>query len=205
MRIPKKIKIGYHTYNVTYPFEFKDEDNLLGLHCGISGTIRVSKHKNDQILRETLLHEVFHGIDAVYLGDVLSEEVITKISKAWFQVIKDNNLYTDNLEKFAKTIKIGPFKYKILLDYEFNDTVTSLAGICDHEKLLIKIASKDRMDDYSPECMKAILCFTVFSAIKYCYCIEDETLEKIPDRVLGAGIYQVLRDNKLEELIKESM
>ena len=95
MRIPKKIKIGWKTYEVKLA-EPKQTLFTEGKEC--YGTIDYDRQEinlrvtNTQWQNEvTLIHEVLHGIENMYCIE-LGEEVVKRLSEALYTVLKDNNL-----------------------------------------------------------------------------------------------------------------
>ena len=69
MKLPNTMKIGFRTYDIIFPNDFKDIN-----HCGITDyerqEIRIgeigsngAKYKNDSII-QTTMHEVIHAIEA---------------------------------------------------------------------------------------------------------------------------------------------
>lgn len=101
--LPKKIKIGGHEYDVIFPYNFKEIDSYLGLHDLLARKIYISEVdysgniRKDSDIYKTLLHEILHGIDSVYLKDRLAEEddhekIIDSLADGLLQVLTDANL-----------------------------------------------------------------------------------------------------------------
>ena len=95
MKLPKKIKIGGFTYKIVVL------DNLVrvtgseeadGLITPNRSIIHIVKKESEQFMGQAFLHEVMHGIDMAYNGDVLDEPTIERISQGLYQVLKDNKL-----------------------------------------------------------------------------------------------------------------
>ena len=90
MEIPKKLNICGFEYTVE--IREIDDSNLYGQHnltkCQILIANDVtSKQKQEQ----TLIHEILHAIDCA-VGTKLDEEQITALSRALYQVLKENSL-----------------------------------------------------------------------------------------------------------------
>lgn len=94
MKLPKEIKIGPHTYKARF------EENYSANH----GTLAESRHTHTQIvidpsqsesqLRDTLLHEILHCINAQvgFVSHERSEEeaAVARLAPMLLQVIQDN-------------------------------------------------------------------------------------------------------------------
>lgn len=87
-----KIKIGWREYEVTKATPALNLGNeLYGEidHLGSTITIRAANTPDEDCA--TLIHEVLHGIDAMY-GIVMEEEFVERLANALYTVLKDNNL-----------------------------------------------------------------------------------------------------------------
>lgn len=212
-RMLKTIKIGGINYKIVYPYVFKENSGLVGLHepniakIKLSDSFARTKRSWDRIL-ETLLHEIIHGVDVVYTNAGLSEEEVSILSVCLFQVIRDNDL---NIEKckFPANVKIGGFNYKVIENYSFKDTECQ-SGTIYHQACEILCYFKDvNGDDYAGSVKMSTFFYFVMKAI-----INITELGNIlsSDNVLDGsqlqgtfaqGLYQVFSDNKdLEKLLK---
>ncbi len=86
MKIPKKLKVGAHTYSVLMVDKVDDEDNV-GECCASELTIKVCKSQEPSQIAETFLHEIIHASDAH-----LTEAQVDRLGHVLLQVILDNNL-----------------------------------------------------------------------------------------------------------------
>lgn len=88
MNIPKKLKIGGHTYKVIT--EKPGEINERGT-CGVTnkskGIISINKNLIQSEKECTLIHEIFHIIN-----NELNEAVIESLSQQLYQVLRENKL-----------------------------------------------------------------------------------------------------------------
>lgn len=77
---------------LNYKVKFVESDEIDGFYGEIihkKEVIRMNKEHSLQRQKETLLHEIAHGIEAeLKLG--LKEETITRFTNVWYQVIVDN-------------------------------------------------------------------------------------------------------------------
>ena len=93
MKLPKRVKIGARTYRVIKDYNFKkqdDDEDVMGMHNGMYGTIRIAPTGNDIHKFQILIHEMLHGIDAVYNSDKLEEDTVERLSQGLVQVLTDN-------------------------------------------------------------------------------------------------------------------
>jgi hypothetical protein len=104
MKIPKKLKIGGHTYSVIYPYHFKERGDISGQHDLDVLEIRVDDRdgwshnaRPESTVAETFLHEILHACDTISGHNVFksNESAITGISQLLFQVLRDNKLRFD--------------------------------------------------------------------------------------------------------------
>lgn len=92
MEIPSEVKIGNINFEVV-----KTKNNLVFEGDPVDGIISFEESKielgvlnrSQQVIEETFIHEVIHGIFG-YMSIEQNEELIIKISKGLHQVIKDN-------------------------------------------------------------------------------------------------------------------
>lgn len=90
MKIPKKLNICGFEY--TIEIREIDDANLYGQHCLTKLRILIANDvKSKQKQEHTLLHEILHAID-VAVGTNLTEEKVGALSRALYQVLKENNL-----------------------------------------------------------------------------------------------------------------
>jgi len=90
MKIPPSIKVGGHTYTVSFVEKLWMREGNLGQ----------ARHNTDQIIElevalhpeqtaATFLHEVMHVVDRVYNKGSLSEDAIDAMAEGLFQVLSD--------------------------------------------------------------------------------------------------------------------
>lgn len=64
---------------------------LAGTFVGARGEILVRTDCGPEMQAQTLLHEVGHAVESVYLeADQLSEAQLSAFTQGWFQVMRDN-------------------------------------------------------------------------------------------------------------------
>lgn len=102
MIIPQTLKIGGHIYKIEIK-EMKD--------CGecdyANNTISLNKDHAQSQQEATLIHEIFHAINANFDESSISHMLLESLSQQFYQVLKDNNLLnngTTTKPKSRKTI-----------------------------------------------------------------------------------------------------
>lgn len=98
MKIPTKINISGIIYDVQLipGKEHSDlhERNYIGSINHEKCLIMLEKDMNEQMVLESLLHEITHGIE--YSNQLkLSEKDVFRLARGFHQVLKDNNLLKD--------------------------------------------------------------------------------------------------------------
>ena len=90
MKIPKKIKIGGHTYGIKQVANspFFENDTCAKINRE-TGEILISKTLIQTEKELSLFHEIFHLIN----GE-LSEELVESLAQQVYQVCKDNKFIT---------------------------------------------------------------------------------------------------------------
>ena len=204
IKLPKSVKIGgvyYDVYEKTNGFI--DDTTLAGIHKGFSSEIKVDTTMAAQRVLETLMHEIIHATDFTCFGYVLGEDHIDLLAKSWIQVLVDNNLQLNNDNvKLPKKVRVGPFEYAVIFPYAFSDMPSITAMIVKYSELSIFLTDREGDDLYRKDFIK----FNLFSAI--CLIIINlyqYTDDKIPVdfKIISSALFQVFKDNKIEELIKK--
>lgn len=93
MLLPEKVRIGPFDYNVQSMPERESRDlHLSGHYSGRTLLIRVDREQADQVVIETLFHEVDHAIfDLAGVDDKTPvEDIITRTSPLRLAVYRDN-------------------------------------------------------------------------------------------------------------------
>lgn len=102
-KLPKTIKVGAHSYEIIFPYTFKEVDGYLGLHDGLQRKIFIAANdfagnpRADSDIYKTLLHELIHAVDSVYLKCRLGEEgdeekIVDSLAEGLLQVLLDAKL-----------------------------------------------------------------------------------------------------------------
>ena len=104
----QKVKIAAHTYNLIYPYCFRERFDYCGQADHSLCEIRIVNHDNCGNTRPysnilvTFFHEIIHAIDRAYCMDMLGgdnkEQITEALAQGFTQVMLDNNLL--NREKF---------------------------------------------------------------------------------------------------------
>ena len=95
MKIPKRIKVAGHWYEVIFDDIKLTNEGLVGLSVHNQLIIYLcNKYRgeklNKTIIEETFLHEILHTVDTNYNNHSLSEETVDRLSEGLYQVLKDN-------------------------------------------------------------------------------------------------------------------
>jgi hypothetical protein len=99
----KKVKIGAYEFKILFPYNFREVNDIRGssrtdfLEIRIADNSDGRKYPPDTIY-ETLQHEILHMINNIYNNYRISEEDITLLSQALYQVFKDNEESSVNSE-----------------------------------------------------------------------------------------------------------
>lgn len=207
--IPKEVKIGGSKYKVKLINTFIEQSkNLLGLSCVPQKEIIISKVFNDNIrdirkIHESFLHECLHMVEFEWNLDI-DHPVLTQLSVGLYQVLVDNDLqfYKNTV---IKSIKVGGFRYKVIYPYTFVDTgITVQAFNPDSDSLEVKVTDIDYTGSKcSVEYVKQVLFGCIMYLINLTY--NGEHWGDIEDNDLytySRGIYQLIKDNKLNELFR---
>ena len=86
VKIQSPIQVGGHGYKIVFSNKTGDDDDWGQLnHKDL--IIRLNpKLKNVSVLRQTLIHELDHAVDWVYVSRELQERQIYNISQGWNQI-----------------------------------------------------------------------------------------------------------------------
>ena len=94
-----KLKIGYKTFDVVYqPKVFLDNEEVSGYIDFDDGKICIKDELPLDSKNQTLLHEIFHGIENVF-NIQLTEEQIDALATGFLTVAKDNNKFIQKILK----------------------------------------------------------------------------------------------------------
>ena len=91
MTFPKNVKIGFRNYKINRiePSSKLNNDILFGEIAFVTNEININSQFDEDEQKETLIHEILHGIDHMYKLD-LDEDVVSRLSVAIYTVLKDN-------------------------------------------------------------------------------------------------------------------
>jgi hypothetical protein len=106
--LPKTIKIGQHTYQVIFPYRFKERTDYSGQADHSLLEIRIcdldpgGTTRPDSVIFGDFIHEILHCIDRIYcmsrIGKAQAkEELIEALAQGITQVLVDHN------QSFLKT------------------------------------------------------------------------------------------------------
>ena len=100
MKIPKRLKIGGHDYQIVFPYVFTERSDLTGQNDPNLKLIRIVEYVNDErransAICVTLIHEVLHAIDhntgqQIFTGND-GECKIGALSEGIYSLLVDND------------------------------------------------------------------------------------------------------------------
>lgn len=98
MKIPKKVKIGGHWYDVVYPYKFRDTTSLDAQsdyalkEIKICGVDRSGNETPQSFIISNFIHEIIHMLDAQSGHNVFveNEPAVVALGEGIFQVLVDN-------------------------------------------------------------------------------------------------------------------
>lgn len=206
LKIPSKLIIGGIEYQIEITSKVKD-DNMQnwGFHH-ISGAkiLLLDTYDSEKFapctFLHTFLHELIHAIDAIYIGNLFSEDYVNKFEDLWFTLLADNNLYIGE-DKFPESIRILGRDYKVIKDYEFEEHIKDSPSVAlTTDDLEIKIAGKEHASNH--EILKCNLLEVLMKHICNPFFTEDE-FKKINFHAFCSGLYQILKNSNLNKIIRE--
>lgn len=220
-KLPKNLKVGGFNYEVVYPYNFDDKimgsDNLglfepATLKIKVSGVDSGGIETPNSVVMYSFLHEIFHAIDRVYCSDNLdnmdqeienktdnSEITIPTLANGWYQVLKDNKIFS--IQSIPKKIKIFGYDYIINFPYDLEgEDHINISGI-EYHKMMIKIRDIHTHGiKYDFQNIRHLLLSYITHAIVY-YSIRYAPFTDDLVNSFAFGLYQVLVDNNIEQLI----
>lgn len=209
--VPSKIKCGGNTYQVELIKNFPDKgDNILGL-CNIAqNKIIISLGYNGNKrpiyrLHESLLHECLHLVEYEW-SFCLHHDFLNQFSIGLYQVLRENDLKLGE-KGLPKKLKIGGMIYKIIFPYTFyDDTCSNSSFLADADSLEIKVSE---IDDSGLKAHHSYISqdflYSVLNAIyaTYLNSFKDIAPSDEAFSCLVKGVYQVIVDNKLNDLFRK--
>jgi hypothetical protein len=209
---PEKIKIGGVNHEIQYCDKFSLGSSSVGIYNKAKLSIRILLGDKDSErslnrIHETLLHEILHGIDNIYIDSFIPEGqgIIERLSVGLYSVLTTEDLKLTN-PILPKTIRINNINYKIICPYVFMDEPSSdklIVSAINYEGGLIYFNDKEEDGTrYPASAIKSELLSCIIYVILRDYCISDEVFgDKY--RCFINGLYQVLVDNNLDKLFLE--
>ena len=89
MKIPDKILVGGHTYEVVVGNDRGlESEGLRGSHSGFLRKIELRSEMSDEELSCTFIHEILHAINEVYINSVLIEREVDGLANGFHQVLE---------------------------------------------------------------------------------------------------------------------
>jgi len=91
---PKSIKIGDFNIEVIYSGIFNNiidtyMPSAQGKYVASDSVMHIFEHKNEDMTKNTILHEVLHGID-IFMNTKLNEDQIIGIANGLMSTVKEN-------------------------------------------------------------------------------------------------------------------
>lgn len=98
MKIPKKLKVGGHTYTVLNKYKFVDRSDRCGqsdhdtLEIKLAHLTQNGFRRSESCMGETFIHELLHCADITYNSHLLTEEMVERLANGLWQILSDNDL-----------------------------------------------------------------------------------------------------------------
>lgn len=89
-KLPKKLKIGGHIFSID---ESKELEGANGKTFYSKNLIEIDKTLVQDQKESTLLHEIFHCMNACFDEKELGHMLLDSLSEQLYQVLKDNKLH----------------------------------------------------------------------------------------------------------------
>lgn len=219
VKIPKKLKVGGQVLDVVFPWVFKEDDAMVGLHENRECVIKVAgTYRGEQIpearIKQTFIHETIHAIDFYYLCHILTgdESVIDRFASGWFNVIMNNDLnLRSNKFELPKVLKVQDYLYEVVYPYEYLDMYPAPLFSVDTNMCVVRFSHEHL------KCSMDILKMNLVHSLNVIINCENDILatsklanngniEALPKDVvielLSNGLFQVIVDNDLEKVIR---
>lgn len=101
MKIPKKVKVAGHVYDIEYPHKFTETSDIYGRVDFGSCEIMIGDHDSsgnecsESHADCVYWHEVLHIIDKIYCSfnvgeEIDKEDLVEPIAQGFYQVLTDN-------------------------------------------------------------------------------------------------------------------
>lgn len=101
MKIPKKIKVAGHIFEVALPYIFQERDDIFGRVDFSVNKIMITNINNqgntcaDSHTEQVFLHELFHTLDRLYCSNRLGVEcdkelLVDDLAQGLLQILTDN-------------------------------------------------------------------------------------------------------------------
>lgn len=212
VNLPGKVVVGGQIYNVIYPYIFGDDPEFGGMHFGWELVIKIAdtiegRKVRDENVKVTFIHELLHAIDFIYFNEVIDsdEGIIEVLSSGLFHIFHDNKISVmPESFKIPKSIKAYGKNYRVKFPAKFPDSIPDRIISCCPITGDIKIAK------YTPDGESIGVTFLGSLALYMMVWIIRDTMHLseqfnkigLNEKVLSFALYQVFKDNKIEELIK---
>ena len=97
MKIPKILKIRRSKWTVDFDETIEESYDAVGLCIRRSKRILISPNQTQAEIEDTLIHELLHASwpDGI-CSDRLEEAIVSKLSRVFLGVLKDNNLLSQD-------------------------------------------------------------------------------------------------------------
>jgi len=207
VKLPKKIPVGGHKYEVKYPYKFKEDSTVLGMCDWLKLEIQISSVDNNnpiafQRTMTVFLHELIHAVDFIYNRGSLSneaennEKMVDALAFGLYDVFSNNKVRLNSLtSKIPKFVMVGSLKYDIIYPYAY-ETLSSNHLLVDLSSQKIRIGA----DKYKNN---SILMASLIQALLFIILDHNMIHYDLRElRGLANGLYQAFKDIDVENLIK---
>lgn len=196
--VPNVIKVAGINFKVELKEKFRDDSCNNWGFCNPSKarililTVYDGVELSTCTILASVLHEIVHAIDHVYLNGDLSEETVTILSDIVFHILSDNGL------DFSGTIKILGKTYEIIDNYEFKDCDQSISLVVDESQLKILRSGYENSEVLRMCTLKCVL-GSIFRNSSF---LDEEIVDNFNFNAFSSGLFQVLNDSGLDDIIK---
>ena len=188
MKLPSKVNVGPVEYKVIFPYEFKECNDRVAQHSYTEAKIWISdkydgRLRQDYTIKNSLLHELLHAIDVIFIEGDLEEGQIVTLGNILCGVFKKTSF-----KNIPEIVEIGGLEYSILYPYHFSET-KEFFSYSDHSSCTIFVN-----EDVNKYAARLSSFFQILSIINLRFSIRMSEADIMP---MGTGILDTLDRNNL--------
>lgn len=204
VKLPKKLKVGGLIYQVILK-DFEDNPELDGHHSGTKLVIEINSNEtyDDQYIMYIFIHELIHAIDLAYTDNMIDEDTVILLSKGLLNFIRWNDFDFDK-NIIPSSIIICGTRYKVIYPYipEGYDNQDTISEVSPFE-MYIRLNNTVHGNKINIERIKIMFIECVIDLILKEYNLKyDDEEENFNVSSFTTGVYQVIKDNQLDKVIR---